>query len=103
LQRAGLALLRGAGERVAGAAKLLDSLSYRRVLERGYAVIRDRDGRPLTRAAALSPALGVTLELADGSRDAVITGGDRDARPVGVRPRGRDRAPGEGGEQGSLL
>ncbi|HBA41948.1 MAG TPA: exodeoxyribonuclease VII large subunit [Alphaproteobacteria bacterium] len=55
--------------------KLLGSLSYRGVLARGFAVIRDADNQPLHRAAEAQPAMPVSIEFQDGRRTAVIEPG----------------------------
>jgi exodeoxyribonuclease VII large subunit len=51
--------------------RILQSLSYMNVLKRGYAVIRDEDNRPLTRAAAVSSGAQVSIQFADGNVAAV--------------------------------
>jgi exodeoxyribonuclease VII large subunit len=43
---------------------LLESLSYRRVLDRGYALVRDGQGHPVTQASDARGAL--TIEFKDG-------------------------------------
>ncbi|MEM7444646.1 MAG: exodeoxyribonuclease VII large subunit [Pseudomonadota bacterium] len=68
------------GDRFERASSLLESCSYRRVLDRGFAVVRGEDGTAITRAAALKPNRAIRLELADGNRGAVITGAPRAAR-----------------------
>ena len=55
--------------------RMLQSLSYKNVLMRGYAVIRDEMDRPVSRAADLSEGRAVAIEFADG-RIAAVTGGD---------------------------
>lgn len=60
---------------IAQRAKLLDAFNYRRVLDRGFAVIRDTSGVPLRTVSALDVAGAVQIELADGKRDAVVGGG----------------------------
>jgi exodeoxyribonuclease VII large subunit len=57
---------------IAQRAKLLDAFNYRRVLDRGFAVIRDASGTPLRQVAQLDAAGAVQIELADGTRDAVV-------------------------------
>jgi exodeoxyribonuclease VII large subunit len=64
-------------------AKLLESLSYRNVLARGYAVVLDEQGRALQSAEALLPGSGIIIELRDGHRNAVVEG---EARPGTRRP-----------------
>ena len=46
--------------------RLLESLSYRGVLARGFAVVRDAERRPLAAAAAVTPGAAMTLEFHDG-------------------------------------
>jgi exodeoxyribonuclease VII large subunit len=67
--RMGLAAARAVEARRAEVARLagqLDALSPLKVLERGYAVARDADGRVLRRAADLPPGLRFRLRVADG-------------------------------------
>jgi exodeoxyribonuclease VII large subunit len=68
-----------AARRVAQPAKLLESLSYRNVLARGFAVIHGADGRALNSVAAMAPGAGVSIEMHDGRRDAQIVGGPASA------------------------
>lgn len=53
--------------------RILQSLSYKNVLKRGYAVIRDEENRTLTRAEAISSGMFVSMEFADGRVSAVAT------------------------------
>lgn len=62
---------------IAQRAKLLDAFNYRRVLDRGFAVVRSAEGAPLRTVAALDAAGSVQIELADGKRDALIGGSGR--------------------------
>jgi exodeoxyribonuclease VII large subunit len=61
---AGLIALRR--QRLEGVAKLVDSLSYRSVLRRGFALVRDESGQPVHAAAGVSPGQALRLEFADG-------------------------------------
>ncbi len=72
LQRGGRDLEEGIGRRLddralalAQLAKLLESLSYRGVLRRGFVVVRS-EGRPIARAAGLRAGAPLALEFADG-------------------------------------
>jgi exodeoxyribonuclease VII large subunit len=56
------------------AGKLLVSLSYKSVLARGYAVIKDADGHLVHQRAGLMPGDGVAIEFADGAVGAVVAG-----------------------------
>jgi exodeoxyribonuclease VII large subunit len=64
-----------AAQRLSQPAKLLESLSYRNVLARGFAVIHGADGTPLNSADAMAPGAIVAIEMHDGRRDAQIVGG----------------------------
>ncbi len=62
------------------AAALLESYSYERVLERGFALVYDRLGRLLTRVGDLRPRAGVRLRMADGEAGATIDAAGRGGR-----------------------
>ncbi|MGJ4941707.1 exodeoxyribonuclease VII large subunit [Bradyrhizobium sp. HKCCYLS1011] len=68
--------------------KLLMALSYRSVLARGFALVRDEAGHPLHHAADVSPGAALSLEFADG-RVAATADGDR---PAVARPENHPRA-----------
>ncbi|OED00129.1 exodeoxyribonuclease VII large subunit [Rhizobium sp. YK2] len=55
--------------------RILQSLSYKNVLKRGYAVVRDEDDRPVSLAAALATGAAISIEFADG-RIGAVTGDD---------------------------
>ncbi len=90
-------LLAERGQRLDSLGQLLESFSYRRVLERGYAVVRESSGRPVGARAEVAPGQSLSIEFKDGSLP-VQAGGA--APPTPLRPkkagRGDDR-------QGSLL
>ena len=46
--------------------QLLAAFSYRGVLQRGFALVRDRAGRPLRAAAAVAPGMPIEIEFSDG-------------------------------------
>jgi len=50
--------------------RMLESLSFRKVLERGYAVIRDRDGKLVPRAVQLKTGQDINITFHDGDRRA---------------------------------
>src|SRR4249919_1166850 len=51
-------------QRLRSAGQLLTAYSYRGVLERGFALVRDGDGRPLRSAAAVDAGMGLDIEFA---------------------------------------
>jgi len=54
--------------------RLLESFSYHGVLARGFAVVRDDAGKPVTAVAGLKAGQAVALEFRDGSKGARIEG-----------------------------
>lgn len=72
---------------LAGQDRVLQSLSYKNVLMRGFAVIRDADNMPLTRAASLAPGQGIEIQFADGRVAATAGAGAREPDPVKSPPK----------------
>src|SRR5437588_7599330 len=92
--------------RVERAERLLRAVSYRGVLARGFALVRNLDGRPLRAAAAITAGQRVDVEFSDGRVRAVaeisaLTAPDATAPLPHPRLR-RRRSDGDGG-QGSLF
>ena len=74
--------------------RLLSSLSYKSVLDRGFAVLRDGDEKPISSATAISTGGGFTAELKDGKIDAVATSG-KAGKPKTAPKRTKKSAAGE--------
>lgn len=70
--------------RLAGLSKLLVSLSYQGVLERGFALVRDMNGRTIRSVSAVGRGAEIQVELADGCIDADV----RDVRTSKAPPEG---------------
>ncbi|MDP9732000.1 MULTISPECIES: exodeoxyribonuclease VII large subunit [Agrobacterium] len=85
--------------------RILQSLSYKNVLNRGYAVIRDDENRPLTRAAAIASGAVVSMEFADGRVSAITTGEGTPSpdTPVALKKKPVKPASSDPGNQGSLF
>ena len=64
--------------RVAHSGQLLGALSYRSVLARGFALVRDEQGHALHAAASVGPGARLDLEFSDG-RVAATADADRPA------------------------
>ncbi|HEY4847062.1 MAG TPA: exodeoxyribonuclease VII large subunit [Methylocella sp.] len=78
--------------------KLLFSLGYPQVLARGFALVRDKDRKPLRRAAEVADGAHLDIQFADGHKTA-IAATRHDAPPPGrVASKGRRKR-----EQGSLF
>lgn len=70
-----------------GQDRVLQSLSYKNVLKRGYAVVRDDADRPLTRASNIAEGSAISIEFADGRVAAVAGAGGGDMPdPVQTAP-----------------
>jgi exodeoxyribonuclease VII large subunit len=61
--------------------ELLAALSYRAVLARGFALVRDAKGRPLRTAATVSAGMPLEIEFSDGRVGARVEGGPTIERP----------------------
>lgn len=72
LQNAFMRLLEKRGEKLASTTAILESLSYQRVLARGFAMVQDDAGKVVTAGKALKTGAEVTLTFADGARKAEI-------------------------------
>ncbi|HEX9770742.1 MAG TPA: exodeoxyribonuclease VII large subunit [Kiloniellales bacterium] len=86
-------------DRLEALGRVLESVSYRKVLARGYAVVRGPAGL-IARAAAVTPGLALDIEFADGHVAATASSGPAAKRPA------RAKAPKKTGRddpQGSLL
>ena len=86
-----------------GAARMLESLSHKSVLARGFALVHRADGSLVRAAKDLSPGDEIELTFADDKQRAVIDparapAGDGDAEPAKPKPK-----PKPGGNQGSLF
>jgi exodeoxyribonuclease VII large subunit len=94
--------LRAHGARLAAArraldalARVMDGISYRAVLERGFALVRGADGSIRRRAETIVSGEKLGLVFADGVVDVQAVGGKRGSeKPPPKKP---------GGNQGSLF
>lgn len=77
--------LREHARQLAHASALLESYSYQRVLERGFALVHDEAGAALTSATMLKPGMPVAIRMHDGERTAVVDGSARRERRPAAR------------------
>ena len=94
-----LALLRERRARLDGLARHLEALSYNAILARGFALVRDAGGEPLTRAADVSPGAKLSIAFGDGQVAATAEGVASGRAEEGAARRKAKPAP----AQGSLL
>ena len=101
LQRHSSELLQRGDRQVDQLGKLLESYSFHSVLKRGFALVRDQDGRPVLAAADTRAGDTIGIEFGDGEVRARVSDGTTGTRPPAAS---RKREPsGSGGNQGSLL
>jgi exodeoxyribonuclease VII large subunit len=93
-----------------GSAKLLASLSYHGVLQRGFALVRDEAGRSVRSVRQVVSGQSLDIELADGHVGAQTTqAGGRPPKPSSSPPAAPGRGKpvtqegNRGGNQGSLF
>ena len=94
--------LADARRHVAQTTRLLDTLSYRKTLERGFAVVYDESGRHIARAATAGPGLDLTVEFHDGRVPVRVADGEPRAPAPRPQRAAAKRGP-SGGRQGELL
>ncbi len=90
--------------------KLLNSLGYKNVLKRGYALVRDADGKMIRATGVINSGQTLDLELSDGHVS--VTAGEVSAKkepqpeiqtpPKTAKPKKRKSEP-ESSDQGSLF
>ena len=108
--RLGQAIYQTRAQYLENAGKLLESYSYKGVLERGFVVVRDGAGAPVTAADMLSPGDDISLAFKDDGRaEAVVSsvGTSGGAPPSKKKPTVKKKAPkrksSPNDSQGSLL
>ena len=104
-ERATILLLERRAASVERCGQLLNALSHRGVLARGFALVRSPDGKPLRHAAAVSEGMRLDIEFSDGNVRAraeasIVTPADK---PQSVLRKPRTRRGGGDPGQGSLF
>ena len=99
MTRAHTARLAEAARKLTGLSRILDSVSYRAVLSRGFALVRGEDGALKRQAAEIGAGEALSLTFADGAVAAVAAGeGQKSpAAPAKPRPSGK-KGPGKQGD-----
>jgi exodeoxyribonuclease VII large subunit len=83
--------------RLERAGQLLTALSYRGVLARGFALVRDREGQPLRSATVITPGQRLDIEFTDGRVGALAEGSRPIEQLAPIRRRRRTVSdPGQG-------
>ena len=92
------------GERLGSQSSLLESLSYKAVLGRGFALVRDSSGKPVIRAVDAAPGETMKIEFSDGTRGATFDDVEvPKSKLTRKRPSSKKSKSSSDGSQGSLL
>lgn len=116
-RRAGEVYFARRRDRLSSYGKLLSAYSYRGVLQRGFALVRDHAGAPVRAASAIAPGMRLAIEFYDGVRGATADDGgpsplqqtvpEKPAAKPAARPAPASRNTGRGGSgssgQGNLF
>ncbi len=86
-------------DRLAASERMLESLSYTRVLARGYAIVKDESGKVISSAKSVKEGTAAQVEFNDGTRSALFT----DTPPVKAKPTKVKKTKTTEPDQGSLL
>jgi exodeoxyribonuclease VII large subunit len=86
--------------RLDGVGRVMDSVSYKSVLERGFALVRTPDGLIHRRAAEIEPGATLAITFADDTTTATAAGGIVPAPPA---PRRKTATKKPNANQGSLF
>lgn len=96
-------LLDNRAARLEQTVQLMAAFSYRGVLERGFALVRDAADRPLRTAAAVQPGTRLSIEFADGRVGAAAEGSTPIPVSAPFARRRRRRSGGGDPGQGNLF
>jgi exodeoxyribonuclease VII large subunit len=93
-RRALLTAMQRLEARVAHSGQLLGALSYRGVLARGFALVRDEEGHAVHTAASVGPGAPISIEFADGRVGATADTDRPAASPASPpKPAAREAKP----------
>ena len=90
-----------AADQLNATARLLESLSFKRVLKRGYSIVWDEKGKPITSVKNATAGRSIEVEFADGRAGAVFSGSPGSDRPSPSAARKPKKPP--AAKQGQLL
>jgi exodeoxyribonuclease VII large subunit len=87
-------------ERVRSLAQLVEAYSYHKVLDRGFALVRDAAGAPLRTAAAIAGGDRLEIEFSDGRVAATAESKTGDGKPPPRKPKSGGTGGGPAGQGG---
>lgn len=101
--------LETAGQQLEQASRLLESTSFQRTLDRGFAIVSTAEGGIIRSASMAAEGSDVSIRFADGQRDAVIAGktagttSSTTPTKIPSKQKPQRKPPGDGGGQGDLF
>ncbi|HEX3064401.1 MAG TPA: exodeoxyribonuclease VII large subunit [Dongiaceae bacterium] len=90
-------MLAGLADRLERFGQLLDSVSYQKILARGFALIRDSRGQPVLAAAAVVPGAALSIQFTDGVVGVTADAGGGAKRPAAKSEPAKSATPKPGG------
>ena len=94
-------------QRLNSAGRMLESLSYERVLDRGFALVEDASGKPVSSSAELHADQQVNVRFKNGTRGMKVLDGEpvETAAPpkLAPKPKAKPKAKPQSTDQGSLF
>lgn len=101
LKYAANTLLKDRTARLSQASALLESYSYSRVLERGFALVTDDQGKPVMTKSATEPGMNIGIHFKDGDVRARVE--DDGTPPPPAKPKKKTKPSNPDDRQGNLL
>ncbi|MGL4488102.1 MAG: exodeoxyribonuclease VII large subunit, partial [Rhizobiaceae bacterium] len=89
-------------ERLNAVWRVAEGLSYSRVLERGFALVRDSDGNMVRGKTAIASGQHLQLQFADGHVDVVESSGGKPLKSKSAEPKSLESKP-KPSDQGALF
>ncbi|UTW59816.1 exodeoxyribonuclease VII large subunit [Kordiimonas sp. SCSIO 12603] len=94
-------------QRLNSAGRMLESLSYERVLDRGFALVEDASGKPVASSGELHAEQQVSVRFKDGTRGMKVLDGEPvetvEAPKPAPKPKAKPKAKPQNTNQGSLF
>ncbi len=94
-------------QRLNSAGRMLESLSYERVLDRGFALVEDASGKPVASSGELRAEQQVSVRFKDGTRGMKVLDGEPvetvEAPKPAPKPKAKPKAKPQNTNQGSLF
>ncbi len=102
MDRAVAVIKNRSNDRLNSTARMMESLSFKRVLARGYSIVKDSDGVVISNVKSVSDGQSVSVQFQDGSANATI-GENVSVPPSALVKKAAKKTKVPKSEQGTLL